>query len=105
MPNAAVQEISESGGEMSESFDLKNGMILATTEASGGLYNSEQLKAIADLAEADGIVIKASEEQRLCLIIAPDIFEKVQTSLAEVGVGLRHYSPQLQLTGCCNCGL
>ncbi len=76
---------------MGEPFKLKNGSILVSTEAPGGLYNAAQLKKIAALCESDAAVAKATEDQRLALFIKPDKATNVVKELRAVGLGVRHY--------------
>ncbi len=76
---------------MGEPFKLKNGSILVSTEAPGGLYNAAQLKKIAALCETDAAVAKATEDQRLALFIKPDKATMVVKELRAVGLGVRHY--------------
>ena len=54
---------------MSELFKLKNGTVLVSTEAPGGIYNSAQLKKIAELCSKELAIVKATEDQRLALFV------------------------------------
>lgn len=84
----------------SKEFKLNNGSIFVTVEAPGGLYNPEQLKTIAAIADTDAVMVKASENQRLCLVIEADKFDKVKSTLMEVGLGLNHYQQGIQVASC-----
>lgn len=86
---------------MSKSFKLQNGMLLLSTEAPGGIYNSAQLKKIATLAEGDSAIVKATEDQRLALLVRADKVAKVAEELKALGLGIRHYQSGLhQATTC-----
>src|SRR5688572_13786000 len=86
---------------MTNPFKLQNGSIFVITEAPGGLYNSEQLKLIADLCERESIVTKVTEDQRLGLIIEESKYQDISNELQTMGLGLRHYQAGLhQPVGC-----
>lgn len=72
--------------------NLKNGMILLSTEVSAGLYNSLQLKKISELCDGDMAVVKATEDQRLALFVPEKEIDRIASQLKEVGLGVRNYS-------------
>jgi len=86
---------------MSTPFKLRNGMLLLSTEAPGGIYNSTQLKKIAQLCDGDSALVKATEDQRLALFVQPAKLAAVTKELKAVGLGLRNYQDGLhQPTAC-----
>ena len=76
---------------MSETFKLKNGSIFVLVEAPGGIYNSMQLKKIADLCDNEVAIAKATEDQRLGLFIQESEIQSVTDELEACGLGLKHY--------------
>jgi hypothetical protein len=86
---------------MGKAFKLRNGMLLLSTEAPGGIYNSAQLKKIAALADGESAIVKATEDQRLALFVKPDMVKKVATELKAVGLGLRNYQDGLHQPVAC----
>ena len=80
---------------MGTSFKLKNGLLLLSTEAPGGVYNAEQLKKIAALCAGEEAVAKATEDQRLALFVVPAKAAAVAAQLKSVGLGVRHYQDGL----------
>jgi hypothetical protein len=86
---------------MGKAFKLRNGMLLLSTEAPGGIYNSAQLKKIAALADGESAIVKATEDQRLALLVKPDMVKKVATELKAVGLGLRNYQDGLHQPVAC----
>jgi hypothetical protein len=76
---------------MGQHFKLTNGLLLLSTEAPGGVYNSTQLKKIATLCDDGAAMVKATEDQRLALLVAPDKVAQVTAALKTVGLGARHY--------------
>ena len=76
---------------MGSPFNLRNGTMLLSTEAPGGVYNSTQLKKIAAVAENCAAVIRATEDQRIALIVAADKVALVAKELKATGLGIRHY--------------
>jgi hypothetical protein len=85
---------------MADAFNLKNGRILILTEAPGGLYNSHQLKKIAELCESEMALVRATEDQRLGLFVKEEEAEKVSEKLRSIGLGLRHYQSGLSPVAC-----
>ncbi len=80
---------------MANSFSLKNGTILLSTEAPGGLYNSAQLKKIAQICESDMAIVKATEDQRLALFVKEEEAPAIANELKKIGLGIRHYQDGL----------
>ncbi len=80
---------------MSDLFKLKNGTVLVSTEAPGGIYNSAQLKKIAELCSKELAIVKATEDQRLALFVKENELERVMDELKATGLGFRHYQAGL----------
>jgi hypothetical protein len=80
---------------MSTAFKLRNGTILLSTEAPGGIYNAAQLKKIAQLCEGEVAIVKATEDQRLALCVKPEQASGVAKELQSIGLGVRHYQDGL----------
>ena len=76
---------------MTNEFRLKNGNIVLVTEVEGGFYSSSQLKKIAALCESRALMIKATEDQRLSLIVSPEQQASVESDLRSIGVQTRPY--------------
>ena len=86
---------------MGSAFKLRNGSLLITTEAPGGIYNSEQLKRIAALADEDSAIVKVTEDQRLALFVGEDKADSIVAELKEIGLGVRHYQDGLHQPTTC----
>lgn len=80
---------------MSELFKLKNGTVLISTEAPGGIYNSAQLKKIAELCSKELAIVKATEDQRLALFVKESEIERITSELKATGLGFRNYQSGL----------
>jgi len=80
---------------MSQLFRLKNGTVLLSTEAPGGIYNSSQLKKIAELCSKELAIVKATEDQRLALFVKESEVDHVAQQLRAIGLGFRHYQDSL----------
>ena len=86
---------------MANPFKLKNGTLLISTEASGGIYNAMQLKKIATLIEEDTALIKVTEDQRIALFVKESEAANIATELQSVGLGIRHYQDGLHYPTVC----
>lgn len=80
---------------MATPFKLRNGMLLLSTEAPGGIYNAAQLKKIAQLCEGDAAIVKATEDQRLALFVPEAKAKAVAAELKATGLGIRNYQDGL----------
>lgn len=80
---------------MSTAFKLRNGTLLLSTEAPGGIYNAAQLKKIASLCEGETAIVKATEDQRLALFVKPEQAGNIASELKAIGLGIRHYQDGL----------
>jgi dissimilatory sulfite reductase (desulfoviridin) alpha/beta subunit len=86
---------------MSTSFKLRNGTVLLSTEAPGGIYNTAQLAKIAALCDADAAIVKATEDQRLALFVPEAKARETADALKTVGLGVRHYQDGLHQPVAC----
>src|SRR5262249_51969730 len=80
---------------MATPFKLKNGMLLLSTEAPGGVHNAAQLKKIAALCEGDSALVKATEDQRLAPFVPEKDVKSVTAALRATGLGVRNYQDGL----------
>ena len=80
---------------MAKNFKLKNGAQLLSTEAPGGIYNASQLKKLAELCENTSAFVKATEDQRLSLILTDDQVGPAQDELRPLGITIRPYQDGL----------
>ncbi len=86
---------------MTSPIKLRNGKLLLSTEAPGGIYNAAQLKQIAQLCEGDVSLVRATEDQRLALIVESTQVASVTETLQVVGLQVRSYQEGLhQPTAC-----
>ncbi|SME97157.1 hypothetical protein [Pseudobacteriovorax antillogorgiicola] len=82
-------------------FKLKNGTLFLSTEAPGGIYNSVQLKKVAELCANDLAIVKATEDQRLGLFVKEEEAARVAKELEACGLGVRHYQQGLHQAVTC----
>lgn len=80
---------------MTKPFNLKNGSILLSTEAPGGLYNAAQLKKIASICSDEVAIIKATEDQRLAIFVKEERADAIADELRTIGLGIRNYQDGL----------
>ncbi len=86
---------------MSSGFALKNGALLLSTEAPGGIYNADQLRKVAQISEDTSMIVKVTEDQRLAIVVSKDQVSKITQDLSEVGLEVRNYQEGLhQATSC-----
>lgn len=86
---------------MSNFFRLKNDRIVVSAEAPAGIYNSTQLKKIADLCAQDLAIVKATEDQRISLFVKEEDLDSVQLVLDAAGLSLRHYQDGIHQAVAC----
>ena len=84
---------------MTSQQNIKNGKQIICAEVAGGIYTSEQLQLISQLATND-IVVRATEDQRLALIVDAEETSAVITKLEEVGISYRYYNQGLHQPVC-----
>jgi hypothetical protein len=80
---------------MTRQFNLKNQAVVIIPEVDGGIYSPSQLKKIASLGEQDCLMIKATEDQRLALVVKADKVSSVTTELQTLGMSVRNYQDGL----------
>ncbi len=80
---------------MTRQFNLKNQAIVIIPEVDGGVYSPSQLKKIATIGEQDCLMIKATEDQRLALVVKAEKVSSVTSELQTLGMGVRHYQDGL----------
>jgi len=76
---------------MGTPFNLKNGSVALSADVPGGLYNSAHLKKLAALSEQHSVIMKATEDHRMALFVAPDQLESITRELASGGLTVRNY--------------
>lgn len=86
---------------MGKQFSLRNGNLLLSTEAPGGIYSSSQLKRIAALCDEESVIVRATEDQRLALFVPEDRAPAVAKELKQLGLGIRHYQDGLHQPVAC----
>jgi dissimilatory sulfite reductase (desulfoviridin) alpha/beta subunit len=74
-----------------EQFKLKNNQIFILAEAAGGVYNSDQLRMLCEVADRESAFLKITEDQRIGFMIEPDKLNEIQTQVRKSGLLLRHY--------------
>lgn len=80
---------------MTRQFNLKNQAVVIIPEVDGGIYSPSQLKKIAFLGEQDCLMIKATEDQRLALVVKAEKVSSVTTELQTLGMSVRNYQDGL----------
>jgi dissimilatory sulfite reductase (desulfoviridin) alpha/beta subunit len=76
---------------MTKEFNLNNGSVVLIAEIDGGVYSASHLKKIASLCESSAHMVKATEDQRLALIVKPDQVNHVTSELQSIGLDVRNY--------------
>lgn len=93
---------------MSEYFGLKNNQLFVLAEAAGGVYNSDQLRVLCEVADHESAFLKITEDQRIGFMIDPARLPDVQAQVRKSGLLLRSYkaagvpSPRACLGELCN---
>jgi dissimilatory sulfite reductase (desulfoviridin) alpha/beta subunit len=80
---------------MTRQFNLNNQAVVIIPEVDGGVYSPSQLKKIAALGEQDCLMIKATEDQRLALVVKADKVSSVTSELQTLGMNVRNYQDGL----------
>lgn len=80
---------------MTRPFNLNNQAVVIIPEVDGGVYSPSQLKKIAALGEQDCLMIKATEDQRLALVVKADKVSSVTSELQTLGMNIRNYQDGL----------
>lgn len=75
-------------------FPLNNEMVFVLVEAAGGVYNSEHIRVICQVANTDSAFLKVTEDSRIGFMLKPENIDNAKTSLAKAGLLLRGYRTQ-----------
>ena len=76
---------------MGEQFALKNNQIFVLAEAAGGVYNSDQLRVLCEVADNESAFLKITEDQRIGFMVDPSRLADVQSQVRKSGLLLRSY--------------
>lgn len=76
---------------MAEQFALKNNQIFVLAEAAGGVYNSDQLRVLCEVADNESAFLKITEDQRIGFMVDPHKLADVQSHVRKSGLLLRSY--------------
>jgi len=74
-----------------EHFALKNSQIFVLAEAAGGVYNSDQLRVLCEVADNESAFLKITEDQRIGFMIDPGKLPDVQAQVRKSGLLLKSY--------------
>lgn len=72
-------------------FTVKNGQVFVVCEAPGGVYNSDQLRKICEVAEEHSAFLKVTEDQRLGFLVDPDSLPEAADALKSAGIPVKPY--------------
>jgi dissimilatory sulfite reductase (desulfoviridin) alpha/beta subunit len=86
---------------MTKEFNLNNGSIVLIAEIDGGVYSASHLKKIAHLCESVAQMVKATEDQRLALMVKADQVAHVTSELKSIGLEVRNYQSGLHQPVAC----
>lgn len=76
---------------MAEQFALKNNQVFVLAEAAGGVYNSDQLRVLCEVADNESAFLKITEDQRIGFMVDPHKLADVQAHVRKGGLLLRSY--------------
>ncbi|MEY3901377.1 MAG: hypothetical protein RL189_683 [Pseudomonadota bacterium] len=76
---------------MADQFALKNNQIFVLAEAAGGVYNSDQLRVLCEVADNESAFLKITEDQRIGFMVDPHKLADVQGHVRKSGLLLRSY--------------
>lgn len=76
---------------MGDQFALKNNQIFVLAEAAGGVYNSDQLRILCEVADNESAFLKITEDQRIGFMVDPHRLADVQAHVRKSGLLLRSY--------------
>jgi dissimilatory sulfite reductase (desulfoviridin) alpha/beta subunit len=74
-----------------EHFALKNNQIFVLAEAAGGVYNSDQLRTLCEVADNESAFLKITEDQRIGFMIDPGKLPDIQAQVRKIGLLLKSY--------------
>jgi dissimilatory sulfite reductase (desulfoviridin) alpha/beta subunit len=87
----AEGRISRKESTVGEHFALKNNQIFVLAEAAGGVYNSDQLRTLCEVADNESAFLKITEDQRIGFMIDPAKLPDIQAQVRKIGLLLRSY--------------
>ncbi|MEN9824971.1 MAG: hypothetical protein RI953_716, partial [Pseudomonadota bacterium] len=76
---------------MGDQFALKNNQIFVLAEAAGGVYNSDQLRVLCEVADNESAFLKITEDQRIGFMVDPNKLGDIQAQVRKSGLLLRSY--------------
>ncbi|MFZ9520303.1 MAG: hypothetical protein ACO3A4_07490 [Silvanigrellaceae bacterium] len=76
---------------MGDQFALKNNQIFVLAEAAGGVYNSDQLRVLCEVADNESAFLKITEDQRIGFMVDPNKLGDIQSHVRKSGLLLRSY--------------
>jgi dissimilatory sulfite reductase (desulfoviridin) alpha/beta subunit len=76
---------------VADQFALKNNQIFVLAEAAGGVYNSDQLRVLCEVADNESAFLKITEDQRIGFMVDPHKLADVQGHVRKSGLLLRSY--------------
>ena len=82
---------------MTSQLNIKNGKQILC-RGCGGIYTSEQLQLISELA--NDIIVRATEDQRLALVVDKDEVDSIINQFEKVGISYRQYKQGLRQPVC-----
>jgi hypothetical protein len=74
-----------------DQFALKNNQIFVLAEAAGGVYNSDQLRVLCEVADNESAFLKITEDQRIGFMVDPNKLGDIQAQVRKSGLLLRSY--------------
>lgn len=76
---------------MAEHFTLKNNLVFVLAEAAGGVYNSDQLRTLCEVADGEAAFLKITEDQRIGFMLDPNKLPEIQARVRKCGIILKSY--------------
>lgn len=76
---------------MAEHFTLKNNLIFVLAEAAGGVYNSDQMRTLCEVADSESAFLKITEDQRIGFMLDPNKLPEIQSQVRKCGIILKSY--------------
>ncbi len=76
---------------MAEQFTLKNNLIFVLAEAAGGVYNSDQMRTLCEVADNESAFLKITEDQRIGFMLDPNKLPEIQSQVRKCGIILKAY--------------
>lgn len=76
---------------VAEHFTLKNNLIFVLAEAAGGVYNSDQMRTLCEVADNESAFLKITEDQRIGFMLDPNKLPEIQSQVRKCGIILKSY--------------